>query len=205
MLVITAIFCVISFLSRGPMSAVLESDMVRNMHAAMAKNPQMTEAMAEKAQKAAAGIGNYAWMFAILTPVMIIIVGLVLWIAGKLVGSRQTAAQGIAVATFAFVPRIIQGIVNWAQLLVLDSNSLNGVSRLSIGPARFVDPDSATPLLLAFLGRFDVFVIWSTVLLAIGLSVTGNVTRKQGAVGAFLVWLFATAAMVIGPIMQQGQ
>ena len=44
------------------------------------------------------------------------------------------------------------------------------------------DPDATSPALLAFIGRLDVFTIWVTVLLAIGLSVTGNIPRSRAAI-----------------------
>jgi hypothetical protein len=44
-------------------------------------------------------------------------------------------------------------------------------------------------MLLALLGRVDVFTIWVTVLLAIGLSVTGRISRSKAAIAAGIVWL----------------
>jgi len=37
-------------------------------------------------------------------------------------------------------------------------------------------------------GRLDVFTLWTTVLLAIGLSVTGRIPRRQAAMAAAIVW-----------------
>lgn len=198
LLVLTAITAVIAFLSKAAMSPIMDAEFARNAKAMIAKNPQMTVEMMEKGR---AFTEKFLWVIATLgMPLSILIVGVMLWLLGKVVGSKQTAAQGIAVATFAYVPRILQYIANWAQLLVLDPDSLNGAQRLSVGPARFLDPDVASPIAVALAGRFDLFVLWSTVLLAIGLSITGHVTRKQGAVGAFLVWLLASAFALMGAI-----
>ena len=195
MLVLTVIMIVISFLSRASMAPIFEGEFARNMKVQMAKNPQITAEMVDKMSHSA---GTYAWIAAVFTPLLLIVIGLALWLSGKLVGSRQTATQGIAVATFAFVPRVIGAIFGWAQTLFMSPDTLNGMMRISASPARFLDPDVASPITIALLGRFDIFVIWSTILLAIGLSVTGQVTRKQGAVGAFVVWLLATAFAMAG-------
>jgi hypothetical protein len=44
-------------------------------------------------------------------------------------------------------------------------------------------------MVLALLGRVDLFTIWVTVLLAIGLAVTGKIPRSKAAVAAVIVWL----------------
>jgi hypothetical protein len=42
---------------------------------------------------------------------------------------------------------------------------------------------------LTLLGGLDLFTIWVTVLLAIGLSVVAKVPRSRAAIAAFAVWL----------------
>lgn len=70
----------------------------------------------------------------------------------------------------------------------MDPASLDGQYRVSIGPGRFLDPDTTSPLVLGLVGRLDVFTLWTTVLLAIGLSVTGRIPRRQAAMAAAIVW-----------------
>jgi hypothetical protein len=41
---------------------------------------------------------------------------------------------------------------------------LNGPFRVSLGLGRFFDPDIASPVLLALVGRINVFTIWVTIL-----------------------------------------
>ena len=47
------------------------------------------------------------------------------------------------------------------------------------------------------MGRLDVFTIWVTVLLAIGLAVTGNVSRSRAAIAAAIVWLLGAAPLLL--------
>jgi hypothetical protein len=70
-------------------------------------------------------------------------------------------------------PRIVEQLVAAAQALFLPEEQLTGRGALSIGPARF-DASTASPILSALLLRADVFTPWITVLLAIGLRVTGR-------------------------------
>jgi hypothetical protein len=59
-----------------------------------------------------------------------------------------------------------------------------------------------SPALLGFLGRIDVFTIWVTVLLVIGLSVTGKIPRGRAAIAGVVVWL-AGALPVLGSLAQR--
>jgi hypothetical protein len=79
--------------------------------------------------------------------------------------------------------------VNGIQGLVLDPSQMDGRFRITFGPGRFLDPDTVSPLLVALVGRLDVFTIWITVLVAIGLSVTGRIPVGRAAIAAAIVWL----------------
>ena len=55
---------------------------------------------------------------------------------------------------------------------------------------------------LALLGRVDVFTIWVTVLLVIGLSVTGNISRGKAAIAGVIMWFIGAAAIVLPALRQ---
>jgi hypothetical protein len=166
------------------------------MAAAMRKNPNLTPEMMQKGRSIAetfAKIGPFIFM-----PVGIFLTGLVLWLCGKIVDAKESLAAAVMVAAYSFVPRIVEVVVKGVQALIMDPNSLNGQYRVSLSLARFFDPDVASPLTLALLGRLDVFTIWVTVLLAIGLSVTGKIPRSRAAIAAALVWLIGALPTVLG-------
>ena len=127
-----------------------------------------------------------------------------MWIAGKLVGAKQELAAACMVATFALYPRIPEAIVNALQALLLPEESLLGRYSVTLGLGRFLNPDTANPVLLALVGRIDVFTIWMTVLLAIGLSITGKIPRSQAALAAALVWLLGALPAVLGAVRAMG-
>ena len=70
---------------------------------------------------------------------------------------------------------------------------------ISLSPARFLDPDTANPLLLQALGRLDLFTIWVTVLLSIGLYATGKVSKGKAV--AFGIVYFIIGSL---PALRQG-
>ena len=101
-----------------------------------------------------------------------------------------------------FASRIIDSVIQGVQGLLLDPAQLDGRFRLSLGVGRFLDPDTTSPLLLAFMGRVDLITIWITVLVAIGLCVTGGVPLNRAAIAAALVWFLGGLSLIL-PTLQQ--
>ena len=187
MFVVTLLIGLIFLANMGVMQPVMDAEFTRATAAAMKKNPQVTaEQMAQFRT-----IGEkFAAVFAFIgTPIAIFCVGLVLWGAGKLVDAKQSVRAAVMVASYAYLPKVIAGIVGGVQGLLMDPASLNGQFKVSLGAGRFLDPDLASPVLLAIVGRVDVFTIWVTVLLVIGLSVTGKIPRRQAAIAGVIVWI----------------
>lgn len=187
LLVFAVLFTILAIVARPALAPVFDAEFARGAAAAMRKNPQITpdqmartRAMTEKFQ----AIGFF--LSGLITP---LVIGLVLWIAGKFVDAKEDIRAACVVATYAYFPRLLEWLVSVAQGFALDPASLNGRYRLSLGAGRFLDPDTASPVLLALLGRLDVFTIWVTILLAIGLSVVGRIPRSRAAVAAAVVWL----------------
>jgi hypothetical protein len=55
-----------------------------------------------------------------------------------------------------------------------------------------MDPDTTNRALLGLMGRLDLFTLWTTVLIAIGIAVIGKVPRARAAIASGLVWLVPT-------------
>ena len=66
-----------------------------------------------------------------------------------------------------------------------------------MGIGAFLDPDKTSPVLLALLVRVDVFTIWETVLLGIGLSITGKIPKSQALHGGGIVWFIGALPGVL--------
>lgn len=174
------------FLNSGVLQPVMEGEFNRAMAVAMRSNPRLTPEMAEGFRQTGMRVAQVAGF--LFVPMAIVLTGSVTWLIGKLFESRQAYTAALVVAAYAWVPRILEAVLNGLQGLLLDPSQLNGRFRLSLGVGRFFDPDTTSPIFLAFVGRIDVFTIWVTVLLAIGLSVTGGINRARAAVAAPLIW-----------------
>lgn len=116
---------------------------------------------------------------------------------GKLVDAKQTFRAALIVAAYAYSPRILDQVLYGLQGLFLNPDQMNGRFRLTLGPGRFLDPDTVSPLLIAAVGRVDLITLWITALVAIGLCVTGRIPMKRAAIAAAIVWFAGGLPLII--------
>ncbi len=196
MFVVSLLVGMIFFLNSGAMQPVMDAEFDRGMAAAMRRSPQqITPEAMERIRRIGTTIGQ-VFIFVIM-PITITAVGICLWLLGKLFDAKQTFKAALVVSAYAFVPRIVEAVFHGVQAMMLDPASLDGRFRLSLGPGRFMDPDTVSPVLLAIVGRIDVFTIWITILLAIGLSVTGHIPRSRAAIAAALIWAIGALPLIL--------
>ena len=188
------VMCVLTLLlgglflaNRGVMSGIMDAEFARGMAAAAKANPSMTEAQMETAKK----FQGYALNFGAFVgvPLVILCVGLGAWLTGKLVGARLSYSAATMIAAYAYIPRIIESLGVNAQGWMIDTDALTGRFQLSLGVGRFMNPEMS-PGLLGLVGRVDLFTLWVTVLLAIGIAVVGKVPREKAIVAGAIMWVY---------------
>jgi hypothetical protein len=178
---------VITFATFNAIEPAFAGDFARTIPAIMRQNPQMTQEMADKARTfQEISVRYFAGVF---IAVSILIVGLLTWLFGKMFGAVESFGAAMLIASYAYMPRLLGTILSSAQGLLLDPLSVTSLSSLSLGPARFLDPATASPVLMVLLMRLDVTVLWETVLLAIGLAVLGKISKSQATVFGILIWV----------------
>ena len=202
MLIVSVLVGVIFLADRGVIAPAFDAEYARGAAIAMKKNPQLTAAQMEVGR-------NFTEKFLpvivfIGTPVTIFFVGLMLWLVGKVFDARQSFAASLMVVSYSYIPKILATIVMGILALVSSPEALNGMSRLTLGVGHFLDPDTTAPALVAFAARIDVFTIWVTVLLAIGLSVTGKIPRSKAAVAGIIIWVLGGLYQLLNALRAQG-
>lgn len=201
LLALVVVSGILFFALRNGIAPIMDAEMAKAAAAMAAKNPQITPdqiAAQQSMMEKFAGIG-----YVIFLPIGIVITAALLWIAGKIVGASAAFAGAMMIATYSQVPRIVEMVLNAVQGLVLSPESITSRYSVQFGPARFLDGASANPFLLAILGGLDLFTIWVTVLLAIGLAVVARVPRSQAAIAAAIVW-FVTLIPGLYQAISQG-
>lgn len=187
LLVLTVLFAVIYLGLKGAFQPVMDAEMSRGMAKAMAKNPQITEEMAASMRAGSEKFGPI--MMLVGLPIAVLLIGLGTWIASKMVGIAVSLGAAMMIATYSYFPRVPELLISGVQGLLLPPEQITGRASISLGAARPLDPDSTSAALMAALLRVDVFTLWVTFLLAVGLRVVGNVSMGRALGGAALVWV----------------
>jgi hypothetical protein len=188
MLVVTLALAAVGLATFNAMSPIMDAEFARGAASATkkgvtAEQMQSMRAIGEKVARV---------MIVIIWPVMIFLTGVVLWVCGKLVGARQTVGAAVMVAAYANVPRIVGAVLAGLQALLIDPARLDSRYAVTLSAARLLDRDAVSPVLYALAGRLDLFTLWATVLLAVGLAVTGRIPRGRAALAAGLVWVLGS-------------
>jgi hypothetical protein len=189
---------VLFFLTKNAMQPIIDAEFARNSVKMMAKNPNLTS------EQLAQGRGFFEMLapvfFAIVLAISIVGTGIVLWLVGKLFDAKESVAAAIMIATYSEIPRLVQILVNAAQALFMSLEKLNAANSVAFNIARFMDPDKASPVMIALASRVDLFTIWVTVLLAIGIHVVGKIPRQQAAIVAAITWVVGALPPVLGAL-----
>ena len=191
LLVVTLAIGILFFVNSGVMDPIMSAEMGRSK--AMT-DPRITPEMAEQARSISSVTGKIGAVIGL--PITIVCIAFALWLAAKVVGARQTWHAALVVAAYSYVPKILDTLLMGVQGFLVAPDQLDGQFRLRLGPGRLLDPDTSAPLLVAIVGRVDLFTIWVTVLLAIGLAVTGRIDRGRAALAGVLVWVLGAIPFV---------
>jgi hypothetical protein len=198
MLFLVAVGTILFFLTKNATQPIMDAEFARRSAEMMRQNPNMT---AEQLSSGRGFFDTFAPVFfAVGITMSIFGTGLVLWLVGKLFDAKESIAAAIMIATYSEVPRLVQILTNAAQGLVMSPESLNSMNSVGFNPARFMNPDTASPVLIALASRVDLFTIWITVLLAIGLHVLGRIPKQQAYIAAGITWLVGALPAVLGAL-----
>jgi len=139
MLVVVLLVGGLYLLNSAVWAPIVDAEMAR----AFAKQPNLTAEQMETARKFG-GVMNKIGVV-IFTPIAIFFTGLALWVVGKFFDAKETLGKAVMVASYAFIPRIVEGVVTSIQGLLLDPSQFTGRWRISLGVGRFLDPDTTSP------------------------------------------------------------
>ncbi len=185
LLVLFVASAVIFYATKNVMQPVFDAEWARGAAKMRAQNPNLTAEQLEQGKGMAQTFAIVGVFFS--TFIGPLIAGVVLWLVAKMFGVRQSITAAITVAVFALFPLIIEGLVNAIQAAFLPEESITSRYSLSLGPARFLAGPASK--MHALVGHIDLFTIWTAVLIAIGVRVTGNATRNQAIGVAVVMWI----------------
>jgi len=180
---------------------VLDAQIRRQMDAQMAKNPQMTAEMAEKGRHMGQIIAPISGIIGGVIATLILGVGV--WLVGKLFDSKADIRHGLMIATFASFPKVIDLILAAVGALVVGTAGVTNMMAAGPSLARFA-PAGTSGTIIGLLSRFSIGTIWATILIAIGLHIAGRMTKGRAYGAAIVLWLIGTGLAVFSAMRQQG-
>lgn len=178
---------------------VLDAQLRRQMDAAMAKNPQMTPEQAAAGRRMGQMIAPISGIIGGMIATLILGVGV--WLVGKLFDSKADIRHGMMIATFASFPKVIDLIIAAVQALVMGTAGVTNMMAAGPSLARLA-PAGASPTIIGLLSRFSIGTIWATILIAIGLHIAGRMSKGRAYSAAIVIWLIATGLAVAGAMRQ---
>ena len=193
------------FAARPVMGPILETQMEEQAAKALENQPGMTEEKKAEMISMQRKVGGFfASAGAVIgPPIAILMFTIGTFIVARFVGAKPDFGQSGMIATYASVPGLLGSILFAAQGLMLDTANMRNLNQLMLSPARFMDPDTTSPVLYAFAGRFEVFAIWTAILIGIGIAVVGRVSRARGLTAGAIFWAIATLFTVFGAMRAQ--
>lgn len=179
------------------LAPAFEADMVR---ATQRSGQQLTPEMMEQMRRVGMMFGPI--LVALGVALGVLLVGVAVWLVGKFFDASLTLGLALVVATFAQFPRLLGSIAGTVQGLVLDPSRLDSATRVMLSPVRFMDPDVASPVAIALLSRVELFTLWATLLIGIGIHVVGRIPASRAYLAAFIIWMLGSLPGLLGALRQ---
>ena len=177
-LIVTVLLIGLFYASRNVMEPIFDQEISRQL-AKMAKdNAALAKPEAMESARKMMNI-SFQWGAVIGMPILLLGLGIIVWIVGKLFGATATFGTAMMITCYAWVPRVLSSVLTMVQLQLLDPNKIEGMAGLSFGPARFLDADATSLGLMQLAMRFDLFTIWTTVLIVVGLVSAGKMPKSK--------------------------
>jgi len=145
---------------------------------------------------------------AVGTPFVLFIMALVFMLGFKAFGGEGRFAQFFSITTFAWTPQVLKSIIGAIVVFTRESVRVEDAQTLVMSNLGFLADPVEKPAMFALLASFDVFTIWSLVLLIMGYGVVSKRPRGQSIGIVVAIWLVyvigKTGIALIGQMMGSG-
>jgi len=137
-----------------------------------------------------------------------LVVGWLVWagalhLGGMALGGRSTFGRMFRMVVWAWLPYALRGLLQTVYILasgqLIANPGLSGLVQETRPVSEIVaaPPGPAQMLLVAFLSRVDLFLVWNLTLLVIGVIVATRLPRRKAALVTLGVWLLLTALSLL--------
>ena len=129
------------------------------------------------------------------------VVALLYWLGTRMLGGAATYLQAFSVVLYGFMPQVIRTLIQIQVVMTKHGLHMQDAQTVVRSSPAFLVNFKENPVLWAFLNRFDLFLIWSLILIVIGLATASRLSKAKAAVVVFIVWCLGTLFAVGGGAM----
>jgi hypothetical protein len=154
------------------------------------KNPNLSDADLERIQKfGAAGTKVTMWIAPVLSVLFYMLIAGVLLLAFRMMGGEGTFKQALSSSIYAWTPMLLFSIIMLVVVLARGTfDPMTAATIVKSNPAFLVDMKEQ-PILFSLLGSFDIFTIWTVVLLIFGFATLARTSKGKAAGIVISLWV----------------
>ncbi|HVG07619.1 MAG TPA: YIP1 family protein [Thermoanaerobaculia bacterium] len=153
---------------------------------------EQVDKMIEDAENRTTGTKiGLAAMGALGQPVMYAVVAVLLWIGFRMFGSDMDYLRSLATTAHAYLPLAVGMLINLPLMFTRETLTFEEAAGggVLVSSLRALAPEDASPVTEVLLGSFDLFTIWTLVLLTIGYRAVAKVSTAVASGIVILLWL----------------
>jgi hypothetical protein len=199
LIVVTLLVAVLTFTNHSVMQPVIDAELDKSM-ASLKANPQMTPEALAKARS----IGEISIQVVSMigAPIAILFFALIAWLFSRIFDAKVNGHAAMVIASYSAIPFVIENVWWGVQGLLMDPSKITSRLSLSMGAGRFVSPGTTSPVAAAALNHVDVFSIWTSALLGIGIVAIAGAPRSKAWLVGGSIWVLGFLPGVLGALRQ---
>jgi hypothetical protein len=143
-----------------------------------------------------------AYCAPVFSAISLVILAAILLAAFKLMGGEGEFLQALSVTIYAWYPLLIKGVLALIVLISRKTITLHDIENPVMSNLAFLVNAKQHPIAAAFLGNFDLFSLWTMVLLIIGFAAISGFSRAKSAAIVISLWSVKVLFSLAGGAMQ---
>jgi len=127
----------------------------------------------------------------VIQAVIYAVVAVLFWIGFRMFGSEMDYLRSLATTLYGYMPLAVASLINLPLMFAREGLTFEEARNggVLVSSLKALAPDDATAVTGALLGSFDLFTIWTLVLLTIGYRAVAKVSTAVAAGIVILFWL----------------
>jgi hypothetical protein len=121
----------------------------------------------------------------------------VLYLLSLALGGQVQFSPMFRMGVWTTLPDILRRLVITTGTLLAGRTLTSGLAFLVPSPQQDVLPSVSNALLMAFLSKLDIYLLWGLVLTTVGVVVTARVSWRKGTIVTLIFWLLALGTTIL--------